>query len=56
LAGIVDSTSIVATRSGNNLTANPVGTPLRSFVTDQTYSLYMNDSWKIRPNVTLSYG
>jgi hypothetical protein len=56
MAGIVDSTSIVATRTGNNLTVNPLGTPLRSFVTDQTYSLFINDSWKIRPNITLSYG
>jgi hypothetical protein len=56
LAGIVDETSVVATRSGANLTANPPGTPLRSFVTDQTYSLFMNDSWKVKPNITISYG
>ena len=56
LAGIVDQTSVVATRSGNNLTANPLGTPLHSLVTDQTYSLFVNDSWKLRPNITVSYG
>jgi hypothetical protein len=56
LAGIVDTTSIVATRTGANLTANPIGTPLRSFVTDQTYALFMNDSWKVKPNLTISYG
>jgi len=55
-AGIVDSTSVVATRTGNNLTANPLGTPLHSYVTDQTYSLFFNDSFKIKPNLTLSYG
>ena len=56
LAGIIDTTSVVATRSGNNLAVNPLGTPLHSFVTDQTYSLFLNDSWKIKPNITISYG
>ena len=56
VAGIIDSTSVVATRTGNNLTANPLGTPLHSYVTDQTYSLFLNDSWKIKPNITISYG
>ena len=39
LLGIVDKTSVVVTRTGSNLTANPLGTPVHSFVTDQTYSL-----------------
>jgi len=56
IAGIVDQTSVVATRYGNNLTANPLGTPLRSFVLDDTYSLFINDSWKVRPNITISLG
>jgi hypothetical protein len=56
MLGIVDKTSIVVTRTGSNLTANPPGTPVHSFVTDQTYSLYVNDSWKIKPSVTFSYG
>jgi hypothetical protein len=56
LAGIIDDTSIVASRTGSNLTANPPGTPLHSYVTDQTYSLFFNDSWKVKPNITISYG
>lgn len=56
LLGIVDKTSVVVTRTGSNLTANPIGTPVHSFVSDQTYSLYFNDSLKIKPNLTLSYG
>jgi hypothetical protein len=56
VAGIVDSTSVVVTRTGNNLTANPLGTPLHSYETDQTYSLFFNDSFKVKPNLTLSYG
>jgi hypothetical protein len=54
--GIVDSTSIVVSRSGANLTANPLGSPVQSVIHDPTYSLFFNDSWKIKPNLTLSYG
>ena len=56
LAGIVADTSIVATRTGANLNLNPLGTPVRSYVVGNTYSLYFNDSWKIKPNLTLNYG
>ncbi|MGA8027003.1 MAG: hypothetical protein WB992_07645, partial [Bryobacteraceae bacterium] len=56
VAGLVGASSIVATRTGANLTANPIGTPTRSFVTDQTWSIYFNDTWKIKPNLTLTYG
>ncbi len=35
---------------------NPLGTPVRSNVTDQTWSIFFNDSWKIKPNFTLTYG
>ena len=54
--GIVDSTSIVVSRTGANLQANPLGSPVRSVLTDPSYSLFFNDSWKIKPNLTLSYG
>jgi len=54
--GIVDSTSIVVSRTGANLTANPLGTPVKSLLSDPSYSLFFNDSWKIKPNLTLSYG
>jgi hypothetical protein len=56
VAGLVGATSIVATRTGANLTANPIGTPVRSNVTDQTWSIFFNDTWKIKPNLTLTYG
>ena len=56
LAGIVDSTSIVVSRTGQNLAANPLGSPVKSVLTDPSYSLFFNDSWKIKPNVTLTYG
>jgi len=56
LLGIVGQESVVATRTGKDLTLNPLGTPLRSFDIDNNYSLYFSDSWKIRPSLTLSYG
>lgn len=56
VAGIVDSTSIVVSRTGANLTANPLGSPVKSQLTDPSYSLFFNDSWKIKPNLTFSYG
>ena len=41
---------------GANLQLQPVGTPsLRDFAT-QEYDAYIQDAWKIRRNLTLSYG
>ena len=54
--GMVDNASIVATRTGANLTLNPLGTPLASYQIVDTYSLYFNDAWKIKPNLTVNYG
>jgi hypothetical protein len=56
IAGIVDNTSVVVSRTGTNLTANPLGTPLHSNQTDPTYTAFFSDSWKVKPNLTLSYG
>jgi len=54
--GMVDQTNIVVSRTGANLTANPLGSPVKSVLKDPSYSLFFNDSWKIKPNLTLSYG
>lgn len=54
--GMVDNTSVVVSRTGTNLNANPLGSPVRSELHDPSYSLYFNDSWKIKPNLTLTYG
>jgi hypothetical protein len=54
--GLVTHSSVVATRTGANLQLNPLGTPARSFVTVDTPSVYFSDAWKIKPNVTLTYG
>jgi hypothetical protein len=56
LLGMVGDASVVATRSGANLSLNPLGTPLSSHDIDDNYSIYFSDAWKIKPNLTLSYG
>lgn len=54
--GMVDVSSVVATRSGSNLSLNPLGTPLKSFVTVNTPSVYFSDSWRVKSNLTFNYG
>ena len=39
-----------------NLNLNPLGTPVASYATVENYSLYFNDAWRIKPNLTLNYG
>jgi hypothetical protein len=56
LLGFMGQSSIVVTRHGENLELNPLNTPAHSYVTAPQYTLYFNDSWHIRPNLTLSYG
>jgi hypothetical protein len=56
LAGMVDQAGTIVTRTGSDLNANPLGTPMRSYSIVDTYSLYFTDAWRIKPNLTLSYG
>lgn len=54
--GITDVSTVVATRSGANLSLNPLGTPARSFVTVNTPSVYFSDTWRVKSNLTFNYG
>lgn len=54
--GIVDVTSVVATRKGANLSLNPLGTPAHSFVTVNTPSVYFSDAWHAKSDLTFNYG
>ncbi len=54
--GMVSVVSSVISRSGPNLTPNPVGTPASSYAIVPDYSLYFSDAWHIKPNLTLTYG
>lgn len=54
--GIVNQPQQLFTRSGANLTLNPVGTPMFDQSTIKFYNLYVTDSWHIRPSLTITYG
>jgi hypothetical protein len=54
--GIVNQPQILYTRSGPNLTLNPVGTPMFDKSGIDFYNLYITDSWHLTPTVTLTYG
>src|SRR5205814_928008 len=55
LLGIVDSVNSGGTRDGN-LGANPPGTPLITSVHTQLFNTYIQDSWKIKPTLTVTLG
>jgi hypothetical protein len=56
--GIVTDTQQVYTYnvSGSNLVRNPSLTPAYDRVTIPYYNLYMNDTWRIKPSLTFTYG
>lgn len=54
--GIVDQPQQLFTRSGAQLSLNPVGTPMFDKSTIDFYNLYVTDSWHIKPSLTLTYG
>jgi len=56
--GIVTDTQQVYTYkvSGANLVLNPSLTPASDRVTIPYYNLYMNDTWHLRPSLTVTYG
>jgi len=53
--GLMERANQVGTRDGK-LNANPIGTPARVDKHYNDYSLYINDSWKVRPSITLNFG
>jgi hypothetical protein len=56
--GIVTDTQQVNTYgvSGSNLTLNPPLTPASDTVTIPYYNLYLNDTWHMKPSLTVTYG
>jgi hypothetical protein len=54
--GIVSQPQTLYTRGGSNLTLQPLGTNLFDQVTIPYYNMYGSDSWKIKKNLTLTYG
>jgi hypothetical protein len=54
--GIVTETQQAFTRTGNNLQLNGPLVPAFDQSTIPYYNLYANDSWHIKPSITLTYG
>ncbi|SPF42845.1 Cna B domain-containing protein [Candidatus Sulfotelmatobacter kueseliae] len=54
--GIVTDTQQAYTRSGSNLTLNAPLVPAFDKVTIPYYNLYFNDTWHMKPSITLTYG
>ncbi len=53
--GLVTQTQLAYTRSGNSLSLNPPGSAAFDKSTIPYYSLYYSDTWKLKPNLTLTY-
>jgi Carboxypeptidase regulatory-like domain len=56
ILGIVSQPQVAYTRTGSNLTIQPVGSSAFDKSTIPYYSLYFYDTWHARPTLTLTYG
>ncbi len=53
--GLVDKAGVVVTRD-SQLNDNPLGTPMRVYASFRAYEMYINDVWRVTPNLTLTAG
>jgi Carboxypeptidase regulatory-like domain len=53
--GLVDNVGVLETRN-TNLQPNPLGTYLRDVTNQWATYFYLQDSWRIKPSLTLYYG
>ncbi len=53
--GLVTQSQVAYTRAGNNLALQPIGSSAYDKSTIPYYDAYINDTWKVKPNLTLSY-
>jgi hypothetical protein len=54
--GLVGLTQVIYTRSGSDLSLQPLGTLAEQKSTIPTYNIYMTDTWRIKPTLTINYG
>ena len=54
--GLVSQPQVMYTRSGANLTLNPLGTPGFDQSIIPSYNVYFTDTWHMKRSFTLSYG
>ena len=51
----MDNVNVLAVRNGS-LAPQPFGTPLIANTNQQAYDFYAQDTWRIKPTLTLTYG
>ena len=56
LLGITSQPQVLYTRSGSNLTLDPLGSFMFDQSTIPSYNVYAGDTWHIRQNLTVSFG
>lgn len=56
ILGIVIQPQVMYSRSGSNLTLNPLGTAGFDQSIIPSYNLFVSDTWHLRPTLTLTYG
>lgn len=56
ILGLVGQSQVAYTRSGSNLTLEPIGRQAFDKSVIPTYSVYFSDSWHWKPSFTLTYG
>jgi hypothetical protein len=54
--GLLGLTQVIYTRAGSNLSIQPLGTLAEQKSTIPTYNVYMSDTWRFKPTLTISYG
>jgi hypothetical protein len=55
MLGLMDRASQIGTRDGNFI-ANPLGSPLIDHVHTHSFETYVQDIWKVKHSLTLTYG
>jgi hypothetical protein len=53
--GLVNNVGILAVRNGQ-LQPQPLGTQLEAKTTLRSYNFFIQDSWRIKPSITVTYG
>jgi hypothetical protein len=53
--GIVDNVNVLAVRDGS-LAPQPFGTPLIANTNQQAYDFFAQDTWRVTPTLTVTYG
>jgi Carboxypeptidase regulatory-like domain len=54
--GLVGLTQVIYTRAGSDLSLQPLGTLAEQKSTIPTYNVYMSDTWRYKPTLTINYG